>query len=387
MPPPALPTPTVTLGPLYAQEINDAITWLNTFATTPIPFPAGVSVLGSLNMGGYGISGVASLGLNAAVISTAATLSTRTIAGNKELFWNDSTGHQIPITAAGSVAGAAGNITNLVAPASITWSGGAPGTFTFRTTGTQAATIQCGPVKLMPTTDGATIGVTLLAPTALVGNYAWTLPAAALPSSTVLLDISNTGQLGYTVLQPPAAVPSVESLLAVSTSGLMTYIDVPIALATISSSAYSATGGAPGVGKLVQANGSGLIDNSLVTPPTYHVIGTGGGQLAPATGWAATTAGYWIDNQGCVHLQGKLVNTAGTGAALLLTLPAGFSPANAAVRRCSPVMFLNAVGVFWVEVTGSATTATVALNSFLTTYIPNTGDFVCLDGISFLAGT
>lgn len=205
---PGVPTVGTTLGPAYAVQVNDALTYL--FQAIPpqarIPIPSGVSVQGNLDFAGFAITDLAYLSLNRGAVSTANTLNVQQKATVNELFWNDNKGHQVQLTSNGAVNAAQGNITNLMAPAAVTWTGGAPiGSFSFTSTSALYANLLSGPISLFDTASGPpTQSVTLASPSGLTSGYATKFPAAqAAPANsqpTSLLSVQGTphsGEMAY----------------------------------------------------------------------------------------------------------------------------------------------------------------------------------------------
>lgn len=199
--PPALPTVDVTTGPAYATAINAALTYVNNFLSAPIVIPKNVDVTGNLNFGGFGLTNLSGVGFDPNVSSTADLIYAKTLGGNDELIWNDSSGHEVKLTNKGFPASALGNIQgyppgNL---ASITWTSGTPSTFTFYTSTTQSPRV------------ADVVG----------GSYTFTDTATPIPAHAATLKAHSPTTESYDVVFPPAKPPQ-RAGLAMDTVGNLT---------------------------------------------------------------------------------------------------------------------------------------------------------------------
>lgn len=114
------------------------------------------------------------------------------ISGN--LYVNDSSGNQIPITSAGGVAGSPGSIGSLTSPASATYTAGSK-LFTWLADSGKSAAMDNGAVTIRETNVASSKGVTLAAPGSLAADYQITL-LSSLPASTQLINITSSGVTG-----------------------------------------------------------------------------------------------------------------------------------------------------------------------------------------------
>lgn len=199
--PPALPVVTQTPGPTYASDVNASLAYINNFLSAPILIPSNVSVVGNLNFNGFGISNLSGLGLNPSTATTADLLRAETIAGNDELVWNDSSGNKVALTSMGNPAGTLGNIQGYPSSgnlAAITWTAGAPGTFTFTTDTTVSPRVANLVGGSFTFTDTATpipsFAVTMASPSSLAASYTLTLPPA-LPTNRTGIAMDTSGNL------------------------------------------------------------------------------------------------------------------------------------------------------------------------------------------------
>ena len=120
------PTVAVTLGPTYATYVNAVLDELRTTLEAKVT-PSGMDMNANLSM----LSGAVRYGLvdtgfvkfyaQPTLLTSAAYPGSLQIGPTGELYYNDTAGNQAVLTAAGFVAGSAGSITSLAAPATVTW--------------------------------------------------------------------------------------------------------------------------------------------------------------------------------------------------------------------------------------------------------------------------
>lgn len=240
-----LPTVGVTEGPAYASRVNTALSVIDqhdhsTGAGVQIT-PSGINISADLSIGTNNLTNVRSTRFTAqgaALPGLTPDLACLYVVGDN-LYYNDGVGNQIALTIAGSVAGAAGNITGLVAPASVTYtSGGAPN-YKFMSTASLTTSIDVGSVLMRnPGVNPSTFALTLQAPT-LTNNYSVTLPALPLAPTFLQIDAS-----GIITAQPAAAGGILGANIGTATVtgsnlALLTVTGANIANSTIASSKLS----------------------------------------------------------------------------------------------------------------------------------------------------
>jgi hypothetical protein len=197
-----LPTPSITPGPTWASELNTALTAVDAHNHTSgqgIQVPsAGININSDLSFQGYNGVDFNSTRFD----SLGSPLSAGTDIGcvyvvNGDLYYNNSIGQQIQITAAGAlnatsiggIGGDYGTSTASVFYQSVNQ------TFYFWQNTNQSANLDIGPVTIRGTGASA-FGVKLIPSGAMAGNYSLTFPAA-LPASTSLITVGSSGTMGY----------------------------------------------------------------------------------------------------------------------------------------------------------------------------------------------
>lgn len=103
--------------------------------------------------------------------------------------------NQVQITSGSSVNAAAGNITGLASPASVTWSAGTT-SYIFKATATDYADLD-GRNMLLRNTGAAVYKLTLSPPSAMSSDLTITLPTP--PASTSFMTMDNAGTVGVSV--------------------------------------------------------------------------------------------------------------------------------------------------------------------------------------------
>lgn len=191
-----LPVVGVTAGPAYATQVNAALTVIdshNHASGSGVQItPAGLNINADLSMNSNDLTDTRTVRFTAqaaALPGTTPDLACLYVVGNN-LYYNDGAGNQIAMTASGSIAGASGNITGLVAPASAVYTSGGSPNFKFMSTATNSANIDGASYLMRNPGVTATYALTLQAPT-LSSNYSITLPTV--PASASFLQIDSSG--------------------------------------------------------------------------------------------------------------------------------------------------------------------------------------------------
>lgn len=178
-------------GPDYAQEINNDLQTLDAHDHSPgkgttVP-TSGLNINATLTFNNNFATGLAGLTL---VAQGSTPVNSTVYRSGVDLYFVDGLGHNIPITANGSVAGATGNIANLASPASATYVS-VSSTFVWQSNTSIAAHMDCGSVIMRNLSPNSTYALTLQPPSGLSSNYAITLPF--LPASAKVMSINSSG--------------------------------------------------------------------------------------------------------------------------------------------------------------------------------------------------
>lgn len=255
----SLPVPGVGTesGPQYATDINSCLSIVDAHDHTPGSgvqiTPSAIDINADLLLNGNNLTTARSLRLSAqsAVLNLATDLGCLYEVG-VDLYYNDGLGNHVRITQSGAVSGTPGSISNLVAPASASYSAGSK-TFTWQSDALTPANLDAGSViirNVLASSEGVTVSV----PSPLAASYTMTLPTAP-PASTLPMSMSSSGAIStgsITVAQLDAAVltrfatvqPSVQRYL--TGSGTYTPSGSPRAPAYIRVRMVGAGGGGGG---------------------------------------------------------------------------------------------------------------------------------------------
>jgi hypothetical protein len=204
----SLPIPVVgqESGPQWATDLNNCMTIIDghTHATgSGVPItPAALNINADLTFNSsYSITDLKKAVFTSQSAAITGTNFASVVGGN--LYFNDGSGNQIPITSGGGVAGSPGSIGSLASPAAATYSAGSK-LFTWTADSGKAAAMDNGAVTIRETNVASAKGITLASPTALSADYQFTLPGA-LPGSTQYLTCSSLGVLSFSSADTIAA--------------------------------------------------------------------------------------------------------------------------------------------------------------------------------------
>ncbi len=195
-----LPVVTVTLGPEWATLLNAALSVIDNHDHTSgrgrLITSAALNINDDVSINGYNLTGARSfqmqnLGSTSDIQDPTDVRCVYSV--NGELYYTDNIGNQIQLTAGGalnaaSVGGIGGDYATSSANVFYT---STSKTFTFNQNTDQRAKLDIGDLIIRETVASAN-GVTIKSASGLAASYAITLPAA-LPASTLALQISNTG--------------------------------------------------------------------------------------------------------------------------------------------------------------------------------------------------
>lgn len=198
-----LPVPVVgqELGPTYAVDINNCLVLLDQHTHQPGAgiqiTPAGLNINSDLTFNGNRgllFKSVTFSPQGSPLAAVTPDLGALYVAG-VDLFYNDINGNQIRFTQNGSIVGAGGTITGLVAPASASYVAGSS-SFVWQSDANTSAGMDGGPVTIRNIVANS-FGTTINANPSLASDYDITL-AATTPSVPSFLTMDTSGNIGYT---------------------------------------------------------------------------------------------------------------------------------------------------------------------------------------------
>lgn len=198
-----LPTPTVTLGPAWATELNTAIETVDTHDHSTGKGvrvkPDGLNINTDLDVQTNNINNVLSTRLAEQASLPVGAQDIRSLYSYQgNLYYNNATGDTIRITSgtsidASTVGGIGGDYGST--PAVVNYVN-ASKTYFFETDTNRRGAIDSGALIIRETDVVNSNAVTLRAPAALAANYTATLPGAT-PPATRFLSMSNTGAMDF----------------------------------------------------------------------------------------------------------------------------------------------------------------------------------------------
>lgn len=194
----SLPVPGVglTFGPQYAIDIDNCMSLIDQHDHSSgkgvAITPSGLNISADLSIGGNNLLDVKSVRFQIQVAPLAGAQDLACIyASGVDLYYNDANGNQIQITQNGSVAGASGNISGLVSPASASYVALSK-TFVWQSDVNTPANMDMGSIIIRNVVAGSN-GITISAPGSLSSNYTLTLPS--LPATQKFMTLDNTGNI------------------------------------------------------------------------------------------------------------------------------------------------------------------------------------------------
>lgn len=204
-----LPDPTITPGPTYASEIDDAFDLVDSHDHTlgkGVPIPANaININNDLPFNGYNLTTIRAARFNSqsAVLSTPQDINQLYVV-NGNLVYNNQLGQPVQITLgaaldATSIGGIGGDFATSTASVFYT---SADKTFTFWSNTNTPASIDAGNIIIRNDTLNS-FGITLAPDPSIAADYQLTLPAT-LPSATSSLQVDPSGVVSYTGGVTPA---------------------------------------------------------------------------------------------------------------------------------------------------------------------------------------
>lgn len=190
-----------TFGPDWASDINASLLLIDSHdhsAGSGVQItPSGININSDLTMAANNLIDARSVRMQVqgSPLALASDLGCIYVSG-ADLYFNDTAGNQVRITASGAVAGTPGSIASLVAPASATYVGGSS-KFVWQSNVNVAADMDMGAAILRNLTVSS-FGLTLQPPT-LSSDYTITLPALPVSQKIMTLDASGNMAAPYVV--------------------------------------------------------------------------------------------------------------------------------------------------------------------------------------------
>jgi hypothetical protein len=193
-----IPDPSVTNGPEWAQNVADDLSIIDSHdhtASNGVPIPsAGIAIDADLSMNEFNLIDLRTLRMEPQGSTPSLGTDLNILySKNGELAYRDASGNEVVITDNGSVAGAVGNITGLVPPASASYSSGTK-TIGFNQDTSKPAKLAISDILLYEFNNASANPITIKAPASVTSPYSLTL-LAALPAAAGLMVIDSTGDL------------------------------------------------------------------------------------------------------------------------------------------------------------------------------------------------
>lgn len=253
-----LPVPQVGIdpGPQWATDVNSCLTIIDQHDHTPGSgiqiTPSGLNINNDLTFSNNNATNVRSIRLfpqASALVGATDIGCVYAILG--DLYYNNSSGVPVQITNGGSIAGASGNITGLVPPASASYV--AVGTtFVWQSAAATAANMDARNY-ILRNASASSFGLTLSPPTAMGADYTVTLPS--LPASTKMVTMDASGAL--------AAAYSVDGTTIVINTNVLSVGNISSGLTGVLPVVNGGTGLSSFVaGEVFFADGTGAVGQS-----------------------------------------------------------------------------------------------------------------------------
>lgn len=269
-----LPTPTITTGPLWANELNSNLSLIDAHDHTTgkgmlVPV-AGLDINDDLPFGGvYGVQQASFLGLYPQL--SAPPGGTKLYANSVgDLFYRNGSSFPVQITTGNNVVpGTSGGITGLVSPAGASYDVGTETFKFYRDVGASAfATVEHGPLVLHTTTASAP-GLQIQPSASMVTGYTLTLPPT-LPVSVTSFQSVDTGGTMANVAPDNSTIEISSNTLRVKPLGVDTAQIADSAIETVKVNDAAVTLPKLANFSLVRSSGSGTWTNgaSAITGPT-----------------------------------------------------------------------------------------------------------------------
>lgn len=205
-----LPAVGVTIGPTWAAQLNVALEDVDAHDHTPgngLPITqAAIDIGDALTFNGYPAEAVGRVELVSQAATSALPATVYVVGG--DLYYNNAGGTPVQVTNGASIAGAAGSISGLAAPASASFDSGTA-SFRWNTNATTRATLDAAALQLRQAGGVSAASISLAAPTTGVSTYTLRLPAAAPATVSRFLFTGTSGDSVW--VQPDASTVEVSS--------------------------------------------------------------------------------------------------------------------------------------------------------------------------------
>lgn len=219
-----LPTVNVTFGPTYATLINAALSEVRATLGAKVT-PGGMDMNADLSMRSgasyYGFKDVQRLSMQTQGTALAAATypGALYVSPAGELWYNDTAGHQVPLTLSGSVTGAAGNIDGTgygTGGVQVTWASGDSSYSMYSGAGTYADVIMDDLVL----SDGSS-NFLRMTTQAMAADYTLVFPAAVAATNSILA-ASTSGSTTTLEFTPTPTITSLVTTSTITAGGLVT---------------------------------------------------------------------------------------------------------------------------------------------------------------------
>lgn len=251
----------ITDGPQWATDINSCLGIIDqhdhaTGQGVPVT-PAGLNINSDLTFVNNNATNLRSLRLTpqSAPLALASDVGCLYESG-VDLYYNDGSGTHVRLTQSGAVAGTPGSISNLVSPASASYSAGSS-TFVWQSAANTPASMDAGSYILRNITANSQ-GLTLSPPNAMGSSYTIVLPS--LPAQRNLLTIDASGNMSSSWAVDGVSLEVSSNLLQIKNQG--------VTQAKLATKPVTTDGTDPGVGGISISPDSGILYSNATTTAT-----------------------------------------------------------------------------------------------------------------------
>lgn len=192
-----LPSPSVTLGPEWASELNTALGLVDSHNHAPgsgsLIGTAGIRIDGMLDFNTYDVVGLRTARLSDQTsISLSGTDLRAVYSKNGDLFYVNSAGAQVQITSGSSIVGTTGSISGLTSPASAVYSS-LTSSFSFNKDSSKPGKLAISDISFYEFDNASAAPITIKSPAAVAAAYSLTLPSALYAPATTFLAVNSSG--------------------------------------------------------------------------------------------------------------------------------------------------------------------------------------------------
>lgn len=226
-----LPGVGLTLGPTWAQDLNDSFTIIDQHTHAPGSgvqiTPAGLNISADLSFQSNNATNLRTIRLapQSAAPALASDIGCLYEVG-VDLFYTDGNGTSIRITQSGGIAGTPGSISGLTSPASASYVSGSS-TFVWQSGANLSANMDFGNAIFRNFTVNSK-GLTVQPPSAMAADYTLTLPT--LPVAQSFLTLDSFGNIAPAWVPDYSTIVVASNLVKVNTDGVSLTAAGPIAI-------------------------------------------------------------------------------------------------------------------------------------------------------------